>query len=62
MHMISSKRESQELVPWTKRLNMIHLTSSMALQKVAADQRNVIIIELRRFGSRKRIIYCAKRT
>ena len=32
------------------------------LQKVGADQRNVIIIELRRFGSRKRIIYCAKRT
>jgi hypothetical protein len=32
------------------------------LQKVAADQRNVIIIELEGFGSRKRTIYSAKRT
>ena len=31
-------------------------------KKGGADQRNIIIIELRRFGSRKRIIYCAKRT
>ena len=28
-------------------------------KKGGADQRNIIIIELRRFGSRKRIIYCA---
>ena len=52
----------QEPVPWIKRLNMIHLTSSMACKKAAADQRNVIIIELGRFGSRKRTIYFAKRT
>ena len=31
-------------------------------KKGGADQRNIIIIELKRIGSRKRIIYCTKRT
>ena len=58
--MASSRNHGSVL--WIKRLSKIHLTSSMTCKKGGADQRNIIIIELRRFGSRKRIIYCAKRT
>jgi hypothetical protein len=38
------------------------LTSPVACKKRGADQRNTIIMELERFGSRKRTIYYAKRT
>ena len=53
---------NQGPVPWIKRLDIVRLTSSVACKKVGADQRNTIIIELERFWSRKRTIYCAKRT
>ena len=49
-------------VPWIKRLSIVHLTSPVACKKRGVDQRNTIIMELERFGSRKRTIYCAKRT
>ena len=49
-------------VPWIKRLSMVHLTSLVACKKRGADQRNIIIMELEGFGSRKRTIYCAKHT
>jgi hypothetical protein len=49
-------------MPWIKRLSIVHLTSPVACKKRGADQRNTIIMELERFGSRKRTIYCAKRT
>ena len=52
----------QGLAPWIKRLDMVHLTFSVACKKRRADQRNTIIMELEGFGSRKRTIYCAKRT
>ena len=54
--------EDQGSVPWIKRLSIVHLTSPVACKKRGADQRNTIIMELERFGSRKRTIYCAKRT
>jgi hypothetical protein len=53
---------NQGPVPWIKRLDIVHLTSPVACKKRGADQRNTIIMELERFGSRKRTIYCAKRT
>ena len=63
MHMTSSKKKKgQELVPWIERMGTMHLAFSMTCKKAAADQRNVIIIELGRFGSRKRTIYFAKCT
>ena len=49
-------------VPWIKRLSIVHLTSPVACKKRGADQRNTIIMELEGFGSRKKTIYCAKRT
>ena len=52
----------QRSVPWIKRLSIVHLTSPVACKKRGADQRNTIIMELERFGSRKRTIYSAKRT
>jgi hypothetical protein len=52
---------NQGPVPWIKRLSIVHLTSPVACKKRGADQRNTIIMELKRFGSRKRTIYCAKR-
>jgi hypothetical protein len=53
---------NQGPVPWIKRLDTVRLTSSVACKKVGADQRKTIIMELERFESRKRTIYCAKRT
>jgi hypothetical protein len=52
----------QGLMSWIKRLSIVHLTSPVACKKRGADQRNTIIMELERFGSKKRTIYCAKRT
>ena len=49
-------------VPWIKRLSIVHLTSPVACKKRGVDQRNIIIMELEGFGSRKKTIYCAKRT
>jgi hypothetical protein len=58
-----TNNRNQESVPWIERLGTISLTPSVVCQKVGAVYHgNIIIIELRRFGSRKRIIYCAKRT
>ena len=63
MHMTSSKKKKgQELVPWIERMGTMHLAFFMTCKKGGAAQRNVIITELRGFESRKRIIYCAKRT
>jgi hypothetical protein len=45
----TTKNRNQGSVPWTKRLGTMHLAFSMTC-KEGADQRNVIIIELRRFG------------
>ena len=53
---------NQGPVPWIKRLDIVHLTFSVACKKRRADQRNTIIMELEGFGSRKRTIYFAKRT
>ena len=53
---------NQSLVPWIKWLDIVHLTLSMAFKKRRADQRNIKIMELEGFGSRKRTIYFAKRT
>ena len=53
---------NQGPVPWIKRLDIVHLTFSVACKKGRADQRNTIIMELEGFGSRKRTIYFAKRT
>ena len=53
---------NQSPVPWIKRLDIVHLTFSVACKKRRADQRNTKIMELERFGSRKRTIYFAKRT
>ena len=53
---------NQGPVPWIKRLSIVHLTSPATCKKRGADQRNTIIMELEGFGSRKRTIYCAKRT
>jgi hypothetical protein len=58
---VTSSRE-QRPVSWIKRLSMVHLTSPVACKKRGVDQRNTIIMELERFESRKRTIYCAKRT
>ena len=49
-------------VSWIKRLSIVHLTSPVACKKRGADQRNTVIMKLEGFGSRKRTIYCAKRT
>jgi hypothetical protein len=49
-------------VPWIKRLDIVHLTSPVACKKGRVNQRSTIIMELDGFGSRKRTIYCAKRT
>ena len=57
-----TSNENQGPVPWIKRLDILHLTSPVACKKRGADQRNTIIMELEGFGSRKRTIYCAKRT
>jgi hypothetical protein len=54
--------ENQGPVPWIKRLDMVHLTSPVACKKRGANQRNTLIMELEGFGSRKKTIYCAKRT
>ena len=53
---------NQGPVPWIKRLSIVRLTSPVACKKRGANQRNTIIMELEGFGSRKRTIYCAKRT
>ena len=53
---------NQSPVPWIKRLDIVHLTFSVACKKRRADQRNTKIMELEGFGSRKRTIYFAKRT
>jgi hypothetical protein len=41
---------NQRPVPWIKRLSIVHLTSPVACKKGGADQRNTIIMELKRFG------------
>ena len=53
---------NQSPVPWIKRLDIVHLTFSVACKKRRTDQRNTKIMELEGFGSRKRTIYFAKRT
>jgi hypothetical protein len=53
---------NQSPVPWIKRLDIVHMTFSIACKKRSADQRNTKIMELEGFGSRKRTIYFAKRT
>ena len=52
----------QSPVPWIKRLDIVHLTFSVAFKKRRADQGNTKIMELEGFGSKKRTIYFAKRT
>ena len=53
---------NQGPVPWIKRLRIVHMTSLVVCKKIDSDQRYTIIMELEGFGSRKRTIYCAKRT
>jgi hypothetical protein len=51
---------NQGLVPWIKRLDIVHLTSPVACKKGGTDQSNTIIMEFKRLGSRKRTIYLCK--
>jgi hypothetical protein len=61
LHMTSSKKSRVSAVDQEAGHNTLSFLYDLQKKRGAA-QRNAIITELRRFGSRKRIIYCAKRT